>query len=81
MDERKRLIVTAFERASLAYDGSWNRCFDLQGEALIREARIPYGTRVLDVATETLEEIGRLAGGRGIWMDVSAHIGVGVHGP
>jgi ubiquinone/menaquinone biosynthesis C-methylase UbiE len=53
MDERKRVVITAFELASPAYDGSWNRRFDLQGEALIREAHISSGARVLDVATGT----------------------------
>jgi len=53
MDERKRLITTAFDLASDTYDGAWNRCFDLHAEALVREARIPEGGRVLDVATGT----------------------------
>ena len=53
MDDRKRLVVTAFELASSRYDGSWNRCFDLQADALVREAHIHGGETVLDVATGT----------------------------
>jgi len=53
LDERKRLVAIGFDLASDTYDGAWNRSFDLQAEALVREAHIPEGAKILDVATGT----------------------------
>ncbi|HKX18797.1 MAG TPA: class I SAM-dependent methyltransferase [bacterium] len=76
MNDRKRLVVNAFELASSRYDGSWNRCFDLQADALIREAHIAQGATVLDVATgtgKTALAAARAVGSRGrvVGIDLS----------
>ena len=53
MEEQKRRVVAAFDLASDTYDEPALRCFDLHALALVREAKLHEGARVLDVATGT----------------------------
>lgn len=65
-----------FDRASDTYDASPLRFFDVHAAAMVREAEIPAGAHVLDVATGTgkvAAEAARAAGenGRVVGIDVS----------
>ncbi len=53
VDDQKRRVAAAFDLAAGEYDAPLRRCFDLHAVALVREARITPGARVLDVATGT----------------------------
>jgi len=77
MDEQKRRVTSVFNLASDTYDQSPLRFFDLNAAALIREAQIPEGARVLDVATGTGKvalAAARAVGPRGrvVGIDLSA---------
>jgi ubiquinone/menaquinone biosynthesis C-methylase UbiE len=77
VQEQKRRVASAFDLASDAYDAPLRRCFDLHARALVREAQIPPGATVLDVATGTGKaalEAARVVGpgGRVVGVDLSA---------
>lgn len=46
-------MVATFDLASDTYDARALRCFDMHAATLVREAQVPAGTSVLDVATGT----------------------------
>lgn len=76
MDEQKRRVAAAFDRAAENYDAPLRRCFDLHAAALVRASQISAGARVLDVATGTGKvalEAARAVGPRGhvIGVDLS----------
>ncbi len=73
MDDQKRRVAAAFDLAADAYDAPLRRCFDLHAVVLVREARIPPGARVLDVATGT----GKVALGAARAVGPNGHV-VGV---
>ncbi len=76
MDEQKRRWVAAFDLAADTYDQASLRFLDLNAAALVREAQIPEGARVLDVATGTGKvalAAARVVGARGrvVGIDLS----------
>lgn len=76
MTERTCRWTEAFDLASDTYDHPTRRLFVLNAEALVKEAQIPEGARVLDVATGTGNvalEAARTVGSRGrvVGIDLS----------
>jgi ubiquinone/menaquinone biosynthesis C-methylase UbiE len=77
IDDQKRRVAAAFDLAAADYDAALRRCFDLHAIALVREAQVPLGARVLDVAAGTGKvalEAARAVGPSGhvVGVDLSA---------
>ncbi len=53
INDQKRRVAAAFDLAADDYDAPLRRCFDVHAIALVREAQVPLGARVLDVAAGT----------------------------
>lgn len=76
IDEQKQRVTRTFDLASDGYDRSLLRFFDLNARALVREAGIQNGERILDIATGTGKvalEAARLVRPRGrvVGIDIS----------
>lgn len=53
MNEQKQKVAATFDLACDTYDAGALRCFDMHAATLVREAQVPAGASVLDVATGT----------------------------